>query len=129
MLDADNLKTINDAYGHEAGGRMIKLMGRTLQDNLRFTDIIARYGGDEFIILLPEAESTQAVKASGRIRAAIENTSLEISGEDISITVSIGIASYPEHGTEIHETMSKADKALYKSKERGRNRSTVFSDQ
>lgn len=129
MLDADNLKPINDTYGHQAGGNMIKVMGETLQENLRSTDIIARYGGDEFVVLLPETESTQAFKASERIRVAIENTPLAISGEDVFITVSIGFASYPEHGMGIQEIIGKADKALYKSKEEGRNRSTVFSDQ
>jgi diguanylate cyclase (GGDEF)-like protein len=127
MLDADNLKTVNDTFGHEAGGKLIKHMGKILQNNLRSTDIIARYGGDEFVVLLPEAEIPRALVAGERARSAIENTPLEISGEDVFITVSIGVASYPEHGMEIRDIMNKADKALYKSKEEGKNRSTCFS--
>lgn len=128
MLDADDLKLINDTYGHEAGGKLIKLMGNVLQRNLRSTDIIAQYGGDEFVVLLPETESARAVKASERIRNAIEKTPLVLSGESAFITVSIGVASYPEHGSELKEIMNRADKALYKSKKEGKNRSTVFSE-
>lgn len=115
----------------ELGIEKEKLKGfsRTLKDNLRSTDIIARYGGDEFVVLLPEARSKPAVKTSERIRTAVENVPLKISGKDIFITVSVGIASYPEHGSGLQEIMSHADKALYKSKAEGRNISTVFSDQ
>jgi len=127
MLDADNLKPINDTYGHEAGGNLIRLMGRVLKNSLRSTDIIARYGGDEFVVLLPETGSNKAIIVGERVRTAIENMPLKISGEDIFITVSIGIASFPEHAIEIKEVICKADEALYKSKEEGKNRSTVFS--
>ena len=129
MLDADNLKLINDTYGHAAGGNLIKLMGRTLRDELRSTDIIARYGGDEFVVFLPEEGSRQAIMASERIRIAMENIPLEISGRNIFTTVSIGIASYPEHGTTLQEIMKNADRALYISKKKGRNKSTTFFDQ
>jgi len=80
------------------------------------------------MVTLPEIESNKAVVAGERAREAIENMPLEISGENIFITVSIGIASYPEHGTEIKEIMNKTDRVLYKSKKEGKKRSTVFSD-
>jgi len=126
MLDADNLKPINDTHGHQTGSSMIKLIGSILQKSLRSTDSIARYGGDEFVVLLPETESTQALKASERIRTAVETAPLEVSGEKVFITISIGIAGFPEHGKELREITSRADKALYTSKEEGRNRASIF---
>ena len=128
MLDADNLKPINDTYGHAAGGSLIKLMGKILWNNLRSADIIARYGGDEFVVLLHEVKSDRAASAGERIREAVENTPLVVSGKNVFATVSIGVASYPEHGTVIQEVINNADKALYKSKKKGKNMSTVFSN-
>jgi diguanylate cyclase (GGDEF)-like protein len=128
MLDADNLKPINDSYGHAAGGSLIKLIGKILWNNLRSADIIARYGGDEFVVLLPEVKSDRAANVGERIRKAIENMPLVVSGKNVFATVSIGIASYPEHGTEIKEVINNADKALYKSKKEGKNMFTVFSN-
>ena len=86
-------------------------------------------GGDEFVVFLPEEGSRQAIMASERIRIAMENIPLEISGRNIFTTISIGIASYPEHGATLQEIMKNADRALYISKKKGRNKSTVFFDQ
>ena len=126
MLDADDLKSINDTHGHQTGSNMIKLIGRILQKSLRSTDSIARYGGDEFVVLLLETDSAQAFKASERIRTAIETTPIEVSGEKQFITISIGIAGFPEHGKELQEIITGADKSLYTSKEKGRNRASIF---
>lgn len=127
IIDVDNLKDVNDTYGHQAGNSLIIQMAEEIQKNLRILDVIARYGGDEFIALLPETGSQAAGYAGERIRKSVENNTLEIEGRKVGVTVSIGIAGFPEHGNEIQEVMSKADQAMYYSKANGKNRSTTFS--
>ena len=125
MFDSDDLKGVNDTYGHQAGDLLLKRTVTCAQQALRQTDVLARYGGDEFIVLLPHTESPGALEVAERIRRAIEATPLEISGNKVPITVSVGVASYPEHGSELPTIMSGADQALYKSKKEGRNRVSV----
>jgi len=126
IIDVDNLKPINDRFGHQAGDRLIKHFSETVKSNLRITDIVARYGGDEFIALLPETSTENAVIAGERLRAVLINTPFIIEGEQVRITGSIGFASYPDHGIEMNELINRADKALMKSKAEGKNRSTVY---
>ena len=128
IIDADNLKLINDRYGHLAGDRLIKQFSEAIKGNLRVTDIVARYGGDEFIALLPETTPESALIAGERVRTMLENTPFLVDGEQLKITGSIGYASYPDHGIEMNELIHRADKALLMSKEKGKNRSTVFSE-
>lgn len=128
MLDADNLKDINDRHGHEAGDRLIKAMANTIQSCLRESDTLARYGGDEFIALLPQTDKKNATEAAERIRRAIENTAFDMDGVQIKSTASIGIATYPEQADNINELLRKADLSLYSSKNEGRNRITVYSE-
>lgn len=125
MVDADGLKKINDKHGHDAGNTLIKAVAKSIDSCLRETDRLARYGGDEFVILLPETSCDSALEAGERIRKAVENTSFDIEGNQVKTTVSIGIASYPAHADSLDELMHKADRALYKSKEAGRNNVTV----
>jgi diguanylate cyclase (GGDEF)-like protein len=122
MFDSDDLKGVNDTYGHQAGNLLLKRTVTCAQQALRQTDVLARYGGDEFIAMLPHTESAGALEVAERIRRAIESTPLEINGKKVTITVSVGVASYPEHGSELPTIMSGADQALYKSKKEGRNR-------
>ncbi len=127
MLDADGLKQINDRYGHDAGNTLIKNVANSVKSCLRESDTLARYGGDEFIILLPETEGQAAIDAGERIRTAVENTTFDLEGEKISTTVSIGIAGFPEHAQRLDDLMSKADRALYHSKAAGRNSVSMYA--
>ncbi len=127
MIDADGLKVINDSFGHDAGNRLIKTVANSIESSLRESDNLARYGGDEFIVMLPETDSEAALEAGERIRKAVENSSFDFEGNQINTTVSIGIASYPAHASDLDELLKKADRALYKSKETGRNNVLVHA--
>ena len=128
MIDADNLKNVNDDFGHEAGDRLIKAMALTIQSCLRDSDSLARYGGDEFIALLSQTDQQNAVEAAERIRKAVENTAFDMGGNQIKSTVSIGISCFPLHADNINELLRKNDQALYISKNAGRNRVTLYTD-
>lgn len=128
MIDTDNLKEINDQFGHKAGDRYIQLTASLIESNLRSSDIISRYGGDEFIVLMPETEIQNAKEAAEKLRVAIQNSSFDITGHPVASTVSIGIAGYPADSTNRDVLLDCADKALYESKRSGRNRVTLYSD-
>ena len=126
MVDVDGLKTVNDRYGHTAGSRLIKTIARSIRDCVRTSDVLARYGGDEFVIMMSHTSTEHARTAAERIRAAIHNTSFDMRGERISSTVSIGIASFPECVEDAADVLDKADVALYRSKQAGRDRVTYY---
>ena len=127
MVDCDNLKLVNDTMGHEAGNRLLKQLVKTIQDQLRGTDALARFGGDEFVVLLPEPPGNRSVEVAERIRHAVElMPSFAREAQSIT-TVSIGIACFPEHGNNIDSVMDRADQAMYLSKNNGKNRVTVYS--
>ena len=125
MVDSDSLKVVNDNYGHQAGNRLLQLLVTCVQAQLRETDILARYGGDEFIVLLPETASAGAEIVATRIRERVEAAVLTTRDRPVSTTVSVGVASYPEHASDLESVMERADQALYASKSGGRNRVTV----
>jgi diguanylate cyclase (GGDEF)-like protein len=126
MVDSDSLKEINDAHGHEIGNRMLKLTVQCIQDQLRGTDAVARYGGDEFIILLPETNCNGASSVAERVRRSIETASLTVPGGKVGFTVSIGIACFPDSGRTLETVIERADQAMYHSKSEGKNRITVY---
>ena len=126
MIDSDNLKAVNDAHGHEAGNRLLRQLTRLAQAELRYTDVLARYGGDEFIVLLPETPSKGALEVAERIREAVAGTPLELDGNRVTITVSIGVAGYPQDGGSLDALVARADRAMYQAKQSGRNRVVQF---
>jgi len=127
MIDSDNLKQINDRHGHEAGNRMLKTVAKSIAGELRNTDVLARYGGDEFIALLPETPPERAIEVAERIRRAIDTSTAEFGGERLHTTVSIGVACYPEDGRSPDAMQARADRAMYMAKEQGRNRVLRFA--
>jgi len=122
MIDSDNLKGVNDAYGHDAGNRLLRHLAAVIQAELRSTDVPARYGGDEFIVLLPETPAKGALDVGERIRNAIASAPLPLEGRMVACSVSIGIASFPEDGRSLDALAGRADRALYHAKKDGRNR-------
>lgn len=126
MIDSDNLKEVNDAHGHEAGNRLLRQLSRLAQAELRYTDVMARYGGDEFIVLLPETPAKGALEVAGRIVDAVANAPLEVAGKRVACTVSIGVAAYPEDGGTLDAVAARADRAMYQAKQAGRNRVARF---
>lgn len=126
MIDSDNLKSVNDAYGHDAGSRLLRHLASAIQAELRFTDVAARYGGDEFIVLLPETPAKGAMEVAERIRLRIVETPLELDQRRVVSSVSIGVACYPEDGRTLDSLATHADRALYAAKRDGRNKSVKF---
>lgn len=125
MVDADNLKAINDSHGHEAGNCLIRLVAETIHTGLRASDTMARYGGDEFIVLLPDTSKERAGAVAERIRVAVANSSTSFNGIRLEATVSVGAAVTDQELHSPDELIQAADRALYASKESGRNRVTL----
>lgn len=126
MLDADNLKEINDRYGHMAGTELIRWMATIITSNIRRSDICARYGGDEYVILFNESTKWDAIHIVERILNGMSANPFESHGKKLFTTISAGIAGFPEDGPDIRTVMSNADTAMYVSKRSGKNRVTVF---
>ena len=120
-MDIDNLKEINDRFGHNYGDVLIKEFGEIVRKASRKTDIAARIGGDEFILLTPECDQSQAENVARRIKSDANAKRLLMKGEEINISVSIGISSYPLNGTNIDDILNKADKSMYEVKKAGKN--------
>ena len=126
MFDIDHFKKVNDTFGHISGDRVLVHIARLVKTILREGDIVLRYGGEEFCAILPGASADDSFKLAERIRFAVQESDVVYSGYNIKVTLSLGVASYPE--TEIkneQELIKLADEALYISKDTGRNKSTV----
>jgi diguanylate cyclase (GGDEF)-like protein len=121
MIDPDNLKGVNDAHGHDAGNRLLRQLASAIQTELRATDVPARYGGDEFIVLLPETPAKGALDVAERIRNAISTAPLSIAGRTIACSVSVGVSCFPEDARSLDALAARADRALYQAKKNGRN--------
>jgi len=124
MMDLDELKMINDRHGHFFGDRVLRGVGEVIRANGRKIDTAARYGGDEFVVVLPETDPTGAYVLAEKIRLGVADLSVEISGTVLQPSVSIGVVSYPDDGTTSDELMITADSSMYRSKRAGKNRVT-----
>ncbi len=130
MLDVDFFKRVNDNWGHKAGDDILRFMGKTLKNNTRKVDIVARYGGEEFVIILHNTDTEGSRNVAEKLREAIEKSYIMADGNQLNITSSFGVSSYPKSAQLPEQLVKTADTALYVSKEEGRNRVSVYtSDQ
>lgn len=130
LIDLDNFKTINDNYGHRVGDRFLQALAIHVRQALRNEDILARYGGDEFVIILPETDLEGASQIASRVLAAV--TSMALPHEDgapIKATVSIGLAVYPDHAQDSKDLFLFADTLMYKAKGEGKNRVAIPTEE
>jgi diguanylate cyclase (GGDEF)-like protein len=123
----DHFKQFNDTYGHKCGDIVLQALATFLNENTRQGDIVCRYGGEEFVILMTDVASEDAYKRAERFRKQFEETVIEYEGKELKCTFSAGIASYPAHDRASEILLTLADQALYRSKASGRNRTTLYS--
>jgi diguanylate cyclase (GGDEF)-like protein len=123
MGDLDHFKKFNDDFGHAAGDKIIAQIGKLFNDRFRGSDIACRYGGEEFLIILPETSLADTVKKADTLREEIKKMEIIFQGQILgTITMSMGVAAYPEKGGRMDELLRVADTALYKAKQEGRDR-------
>lgn len=123
MLDIDHFKSINDTYGHLSGDKALRALAALIRGEVRPTDVVARYGGEEFVLVLPETAGPGAMTLAERLRARVAGHTVAVTADHpISMTVSIGVASYPDSANSVQKLLSAADQALYTAKSAGRNR-------
>jgi diguanylate cyclase (GGDEF)-like protein len=126
LMDIDHFKQINDAHGHPCGDQVLVEFSKVCTENIREFDVFARFGGEEFILLMPEADLDQAFQVSERLRLSVAERSIHCDEGNISITASLGIATLGgEHDT-LEQIIQRADQALYRAKQAGRNRSVIW---
>jgi diguanylate cyclase (GGDEF)-like protein len=129
MLDIDNFKLFNDEHGHQAGDKVLKELGKLLLTTVRTSDIVCRYGGEEFLLVLLDAELTVALTSLHRICHEIKLRRIVYRGQVLpSITLSAGIAQFPVHGTSTSDLLRAADQALYSAKGQGRDRIIISTN-
>ena len=126
IIDIDHFKKVNDTYGHQAGNQVLKELAKVLFELTRRVDVICRFGGEEFAIILPQISSSKALIYMERVRKAVEKMRVQTRSEVISITVSAGISDYPENCTDADKLLGQADQALYLAKNSGRNCIKVY---
>lgn len=126
MMDLDELKTINDRHGHYFGDRVLRGVGEVIRTRVRRIDTAARYGGDEFVVLLPETDPTGAYVLAEKVRIGVTELEVAIPGSDVQPSISVGVVSYPDDGRTSDELMISADQAMYASKRGGKNRVMGF---
>jgi diguanylate cyclase (GGDEF)-like protein len=126
LLDIDHFKRYNDTFGHEAGDALLREVGSLLKKQVRGEDIPCRYGGEEFLLIMSGAPVEIARQRAERLREAVKQLKVNFHGQALgTITISIGVAIYPEQGSDAESVLGSADKALYKAKESGRDRVVV----
>jgi diguanylate cyclase (GGDEF)-like protein len=125
LLDADGFTSINETYGHEVGDRVLRLIASTCRANLRHFDIIGRYGGEDFVIMLPETALNVAADVADRLRKAVDSMVVETHSGELRVTVSLGVAVATPEVPDLATLINRADMALYEAKRSGRNRVVV----
>ena len=121
IWDVDKFKTVNDTYGHQAGDKVLTVIGKLLYKQCRETDFVARFGGEEFVLLMPETDAESAMTATEHLRKAVAATEFHFRGQRVPITISCGISEFRQ-GDDPEQVFERADKALYEAKDGGRNR-------
>lgn len=127
VMDIDHFKRINDNHGHQIGDLFLKTIADLIAGHCRTSDTACRYGGEEFLLVLPGTPLNTAADRAEELRKGCSEIRIQHENKDLKITMSLGVASYPEHGKKAEEIVIKADKALYHSKHRGRNRVSIWS--
>ncbi len=128
MVDVDHFKRFNDTFGHEAGDLVLRELAGVLARFARESDVASRYGGEEFLVLLPECPFDAALSKAEQLREEIAKLELRYDGQPLGpVNVSLGVAAFPDHAKESEELLRCADDALYLAKQTGRNRVVAFS--
>jgi diguanylate cyclase (GGDEF)-like protein len=127
MIDLDGLKAANDRFGHEWGDHLLTAVADVLRAAIRVTDAVARYGGDEFVLMLPETDLAGAVQVAEKVRFDISRVALPHNGAMVRTSASIGVVTFPEDGRTSTELMRRADLAMYEAKRRGRDQIVHFA--
>jgi diguanylate cyclase (GGDEF)-like protein len=122
LLDIDDFKAINDRFGHDVGDRMIVHVAMLCDENKRTADVVARVGGEEFAVLLPETDLESSSAVAERLRHLVSTRPLEAGGDQVSVTVSVGVAEFDPTMTGVSDLIKLADRMLYRAKRAGRNR-------
>jgi diguanylate cyclase (GGDEF)-like protein len=122
FVELDQMKAVNDRWGHQAGDTVLIELARRLTEAVREVDVVARWGGDEFTLLLPKTGLDGALLLAEKIRSAVGTAPFRIDHGSLDITISVGVAAYPEHGSSGKDLVNAADAAMYQAKAKGRNR-------
>jgi diguanylate cyclase (GGDEF)-like protein len=124
VIDADRFKSLNDTHGHLAGDLVLRRIGAILRDSFRQSDTAGRYGGEEFVVILPETEIETAQHKLESVRELVANTPIALGtrGEKVQVTISAGLASFPQDGKDVGELFALADERMFQAKKEGRNR-------
>jgi len=128
FIDIDLFKNFNDTYGHKAGDEVLQALGKMLSMQTRAGDIACRYGGEEFMVIMPSAHTEEAFKRAEQWRRIFESTQIDNKGELLSATISAGVATFPDHGSTDDDIWRAADHALYEAKSAGRNCVVVYKN-
>lgn len=126
MCDIDFFKNVNDTYGHACGDEVIKMVANKVLSSIRETDIVARFGGEEFVVLLPYTSEQEALNVAEKIRKNVEQSEVEFQTTNIQVTISIGVSGRYSQDKNLESAIARADDALYMAKNNGRNKSCLF---
>ena len=127
ILDLDHFKLVNDTYGHEAGDRVLVALADLLRAHTREGDVVCRYGGEEFVVLMPGSSAVSAGRRAELWRTALDAQTFAFKAEEVTVTLSAGVACFPDDGSDGEAVLRAADEALYRAKGSGRNRVMIFS--